>query len=67
MAKFIRRCYCARCQGLPTADPIYGFDRAKVAGVECLKCGRKIGRAKYEIVDTLVRLGQVFFVHTRCA
>ena len=60
-------CKCATCRGIPTADPEYGFDRAKVAQVDCLRCGEKIGDAPYQLVTVLARFGQMVFVHEKCA
>jgi hypothetical protein len=60
-------CNCAKCRRLSSADRRWGFDRRLVRNVECLKCGRKIGRAKYRLVTVFARFGEMFFVHRRCA
>lgn len=62
-----KACNCPRCLGIPTADRRWGFDRAKVPNIECLMCGKKIGRSRYLLNLTLARFGQMLFVHARCA
>lgn len=59
-------CSCARCRGMDSADPQYGFDRAAVAAVKCLACGAPIGSEPYSLVTLLARFGQMLFVHRRC-
>lgn len=60
-------CSCPRCLGVATADPKYGFDRAKVPDVKCLMCGKKIGPSRWRVLPMLSRFGQIFFRHERCA
>jgi hypothetical protein len=60
-------CDCPRCLGVATADPRWGFDRAKVEKADCLRCGEKIGDAPYRLVTTLERFGDMLFVHEKCA
>jgi hypothetical protein len=60
-------CDCPRCQGVKTADPKWGFDRAKVHGVRCVVCDKRIGREPFVLDTSLARFGQMFFRHRRCA
>ena len=59
-------CNCARCCGLKTADPRWGFDWAKVRRVRCLYCDRPIGNGPYRPITTLARFGQMLFRHEDC-
>jgi hypothetical protein len=59
-------CNCARCRGLATANPKYGYDMAEVSATECLKCGERIGTEPYVEVPILARFGQMFLLHRRC-
>jgi hypothetical protein len=59
-------CDCPRCRRVATADPKYGFDRAKVPEVDCLMCGKKIGRRRYRLVMVFARFGDMFFAHRVC-
>jgi len=49
-----------------TADPKWGFDRAKVKNVRCLRCKRRIGRRRYVLDAALGRFGNMFFLHKTC-
>lgn len=59
-------CSCARCLGVKTADPTYGFDRAAVSKVLCLHCDAAIGRRRWVPVPILHRHGQMMFRHAVC-
>lgn len=59
-------CSCPRCRGVKTADPKWGFDRAKVPGIECIECGRRIGRGPYVLEKALAGFGSMFFRHLIC-
>jgi hypothetical protein len=59
-------CCCAKCRKLPTAHPVWGYDTAKVAGVQCFVCKEPIGQGEYLLDTTLARFGQMFFIHAGC-
>lgn len=59
-------CSCARCRGVPTADPRWGFDRRDLPKTECLTCGQPIGRRKYRLNTTLARFGIMQVAHVNC-
>ena len=61
------KCDCARCRGMKTADPKWGFDRSKVAKVLCLICNTPIGRSRFVLDVQLARFGTMFVIHQRCA
>lgn len=46
--------------------PKWGYECARVPGVECLACGRKIGRRRFRHVTMLARFGQMLFEHVKC-
>jgi hypothetical protein len=52
--------------GVATADVVWGFDRAKVPGVHCLLCDKKIGESPFVLDAGLARFGQMFFMHEKC-
>jgi hypothetical protein len=62
-----KRCDCPRCRGIRSADRRWGFDRAKVKNVRCLRCKRRIGRRSYLLDTSLARFGNMFFIHKACA
>lgn len=59
-------CSCPRCEGVPTADPVYGYDRAKVPGINCGNCKEPIGQEEFVEIDGIARFGIMSFVHKRC-
>ena len=61
-----RPCECPRCLGVKTADPKWGFDRAKVPKVHCMRCKRPIGKARYVLDTGLARFGTMLFYHQAC-
>ncbi len=50
----------------PRLHPKYGYDLDKVAGVECLHCGKMIGRRPYNEVKIFARFGDMMFIHKAC-
>lgn len=60
------KCRCPGCLGLPTADPKYGYDRAKVPAIECIACGKPIGDEEFIEIDGMARFGIMEFQHKRC-
>ena len=59
-------CTCPRCSGVPTADPKWGFDTAKVPAMLCMACDKPIGAELYTLDTSLARFGQMLFYHQRC-
>jgi len=60
-------CNCAGCLGLPSADPIWGFDLSKVHETECTHCNTPIGGEPYILDCALARFGTMLFIHERCS
>jgi hypothetical protein len=60
-------CLCARCRGVATANPRWGYDEAAVPTTECLTCGDPIGQEPYTLDTVFARFGQMFVRHARCA
>lgn len=60
-------CTCAGCSGLPSADPVWGFDRAKVPTIKCLHCKGPIGDEPYICDAAIARFGAMSFMHERCS
>lgn len=61
-----RKCDCARCRGVVSADPVYGYDRAAVPSAKCLMCDQPIGGEAWHEYPVWARFGQMFFIHDRC-
>jgi hypothetical protein len=69
MAKAKRKekpCTCARCRGLKSAHPRWGYDRREVPRQECLICHKPIGRRRYMLFLMLARFGQMMVGHKAC-
>lgn len=64
--KTVKKCDCARCLGLPTADKKYGFDYAEIPQKHCLSCHELIGSESYKLALQVARFGQAFVFHKRC-
>lgn len=44
----------------------WGYDLDKVKHVNCMRCGKPIGKKSYVEDTAFARFGQMFFYHTTC-
>lgn len=63
----VKPCTCAGCLGLPTADPVWGFDLSKVPQTNCMLCHQPIGEEPYILEAGVARFGTMQFLHERCS
>jgi hypothetical protein len=61
------RCTCARCKGLKSAHPRWGYDRREGPAQKCLLCKEPIGRRRYMLFIMLARFGTMIVGHRTCA